>query len=232
MARAILLLSGGLDSVASAWLLPEGVEPVLGLTVDYGQKAAKRELAAGFSVCLDLEIPHRTIFMPYLREATAGALTDPYQEVPTADLATLDEPEAARSRAESVWVPNRNLSFIAMAATWAEVNDVEHVVCGFNREEAATFPDNSEDFVAATNAALSFSTRNGVSVLCPTIDMDKTEIARAAAAAGAPLHKVWTCYLGGDDPCGSCESCRRFERALTGAGIPMANGRAVEGGSE
>lgn len=227
MARAILLLSGGLDSVASAWLLPKTIEPVLGLTVDYGQKAARRELAASYSICIDLGIAHRTIFLPYLREASSGALTDPLLKVPHTSTADLDDPTVAAARAAMVWVPNRNLSFIAMAATWAEVNGIDHVICGFNAEEARTFPDNSEAFVTAVNQTLAYSTRTKVTVIAPTIAMEKTEIARRAFAAGAPLHKVWSCYLGGDRPCRECESCRRFERALEAAGIPMEEGRAL-----
>jgi 7-cyano-7-deazaguanine synthase len=115
-------------------------------------------------------------------------------------------------------VPNRNGVLIAMAAVWAEVNDVPYVVTGFNREEAATFPDNSLEFIEAQNGALRYSTRNGVQVTSPTARMDKVEIVRAGHRAGAPLELCWPCYLGGDTPCGRCESCLRFRRAMDAAG--------------
>ncbi len=220
MKKAIILLSGGLDSTVAAWLLRPEVEPVLALTVDYGQKAARRELAAAYKIALQLGVPHRTVFIPFLREAARGALTDPRAEIPRPSLADLDDTLGAGARnAAQVWVPNRNGALIAMAATWAESNDVEHVVCGFNREEAATFPDNSQAFIDATNAALAFSTRNHVSVLAPTIAMDKSAIVAAGRAAGAPLDMCWSCYLAGDTPCGRCESCLRFRRALAANGI-------------
>lgn len=213
--RAIILLSGGLDSTVAAWLLRPAIEPVLALTVDYGQKAARRELAAAYQLALKLGVPHRTVFIPFLREAARGALTDPRCEIPKPSAADLDDTAGAASRsAAQVWVPNRNGALIAMAATWAESNDIEHVVCGFNREEAATFPDNSAEFIAATNAALAYSTRNRVTVLAPTIAMNKAEIVAAGRAAGAPLELCWSCYLAGDTPCGVCESCLRFRRAL------------------
>ncbi len=218
MAQAIVLLSGGLDSTVAAWLLRPAVEPVLALTVDYGQKAARRELAAAYRLALTLGIQHRTVFIPYLREAARGALTDPKLELPRPSTEDLDDIEgAAKTNAAQVWVPNRNFALIAMAATWAETNGIEHVVCGFNREEAATFPDNSAEFIEAVNGALRLSTRNHVSVLAPTIGMNKKEIVEAGRRVGAPLEHCWSCYLGGDRPCGSCESCRRFARALAAA---------------
>jgi len=226
MKRAVVLLSGGLDSVAAAYLVREFAEPVLALTADYGQKAAKQELGAAYAVAMALEIPHRTVFIPFLKEAASGALVDPTASPPEPSLSDLDDTEgAAAASADAVWVPNRNGVLIGMAATWAEANDVDYVVCGFNREEARTFPDNSEAFIEATNHALALSTRNGVQVVAPTIAMDKIEIARAATAAGAPLHRCWSCYLGGDQPCGRCESCLRFRRALDGAGITHEDGR-------
>ena len=218
VSQAIVLLSGGLDSTVAAWLLRPAVEPVLALTVDYGQKAARRELAAAYRLALTLGIPHRTVFIPYLREAAKGALTDPKLEIPRLTTGELDDVEGvAKASAAQVWVPNRNFALIAMAATWAETNGIDHVVCGFNREEAATFPDNSEEFIRTVNAALYLSTRNHVSVLAPTIGMDKREIVLAGRKAGAPLEHCWSCYLGGDKACETCESCRRFARALAAA---------------
>lgn len=215
MKKAIILLSGGLDSTVAAWMLRPEIEPVLALTVDYGQKAARRELAASYQLALRLGVPHRTVFIPFLREASRGALTDPKAAIPRPSLADLDDTQGAAARcAAEVWVPNRNGALIAMAATWAESNDIEHVVCGFNREEAATFPDNSQEFIDATNAALALSTRNHVSVIAPTIAMDKSAIVAAGRARGAPIELCWSCYLAGDKPCGTCESCLRFQRAL------------------
>lgn len=225
MEKAIVLLSGGLDSTVAAWLLRPKVEPVLALTVDYGQKAAARELAASYALALRLGVQHRTVFIPFLREAARGALVDQRTDVPRPSAAELDDVRGAAARsAAAVWVPNRNAVLVTMAATWAEVNGVDHVVCGFNREEAATFPDNSPAFIEAMNRTLALSTRNAVRVLAPTIGMDKAEIVTAGRAAGAPIDLCWSCYLGGPAPCGTCESCRRFQRALERAGAVGLSG--------
>lgn len=233
MDSAILLLSGGLDSTAAAWLLPGEVRPALALTADYGQRAARREAAAAYAIAGELGIPHRTVHLPFLREATRSPLVNREVPVPEPAPADLDHPERSRETAELVWVPNRNGVLIAMAATWAEAGGARFVVCGFNREEARTFPDNSPEFIERTNEALNYSTRNRVRVLAPTIAMEKPEIAARAFAAGAPLHRCWSCYLGDEQPCARCESCLRFDRALGTAGLKREAGRitAVTGGS-
>ncbi len=220
--KAILLLSGGLDSTVAAWLLRPEIEPVLAVTVDYGQKAAHRELACAYALAARLGVPHRTVFLPFLGEFAGGALVDREAEIPRPEMSDLDDTQGvARKTADAVWVPNRNGVFIAMAASWAEAKATEHVVCGFNREEAATFPDNSAGFLEATNAALAWSTRSKVTVISPTLNMSKTEIARAGLEAGVPFELCWPCYGGGDIPCRTCESCLRFERALSSAGVPL-----------
>ncbi|HMS17862.1 MAG TPA: 7-cyano-7-deazaguanine synthase QueC [Planctomycetota bacterium] len=227
MKSAILLLSGGLDSTAAAWLLPGDVRPALALTADYGQRAAHREAAAAYSMARILDIPHRTIHLPFLREAAGGALVRRDLDVPEPSIADLDRPDRAEASANAVWVPNRNGVLIAMAATWAEISGARYVVCGFNREEALTFPDNSAEFLARTNEALAYSTRNRVEVIAPTIHMDKVTIMSEAFRAGAPLERCWSCYHGGSEPCGRCESCKRFDRALGQAGLIREGGKIV-----
>ncbi|MDD4858109.1 MAG: 7-cyano-7-deazaguanine synthase, partial [Candidatus Krumholzibacteria bacterium] len=90
------------------------------------------------------------------------------------------------------------------------------VVVGFNREEAAAFPDNSETFLERINGALELGLRCRVRVVCPTLRMTKREIVDGALALGIPLELLWSCYGGGELPCGSCESCLRLKRAVAG----------------
>jgi 7-cyano-7-deazaguanine synthase len=216
---AIVLLSGGLDSAVAAYLARKESRLTLALTVDYGQKAARHELAAAYRISRDLGVPHRTVFLPFLREAARGALVDPGQDVPRPEAADLDDVAGrARETARAVWVPNRNGAFIAMAATYAESQGAAEVVVGFNREEGATFADNTPEFLEATNAALACSTSNHVRVVSPTLRFDKVDIVRAAMRDNVPIELCWSCYLGENEPCGTCESCRRFERAVRAAG--------------
>jgi 7-cyano-7-deazaguanine synthase len=113
-------------------------------------------------------------------------------------------------------VPNRNGVFINAGAAIAERLGATRVVVGFNREEAMTFPDNSAEFLKRSTQSLELSTANHVAVFCYTTDLDKTEIVARLRREDPrfPFHWVWSCYHGGPERCGRCESCRRFDRAV------------------
>ena len=98
------------------------------------------------------------------------------------------------------------------------------VIAGFNREEAATFPDNSIEYLAAATAALAYSTRGRVRLESPTAALDKREIVVAGRAHAVPLELCWPCYEGGAVPCASCESCQRFLSAAERADPAFASG--------
>jgi 7-cyano-7-deazaguanine synthase len=99
--------------------------------------------------------------------------------------------------------------FITIAAAVGEAHGADCVVAGFNREEAATFRDNSKAFLAAATAFLDLGTRVGMSVVSPTIDCSKSEIVADAQQLGFSAGDFWSCYEGGSAPCGQCESCVR-----------------------
>lgn len=212
--RAIALLSGGLDSVVSCYLARQEMELVLALTAHYGQRAAEREISAAGRVAAALGIPHQVLALPWVAAIADDALTTPTANLPTLEPEQLSGPAAVQSAA-AVWVPNRNGLLINVAGVYADALGVEAIIAGFNAEEAATFADNSPAYVTAVNAALNFSTRAGVQVICPTGDMTKAEIVAAGRELGVPLHLIWSCYEGGNAPCQKCESCLRLQRAMS-----------------
>lgn len=195
---SVVLLSGGLDSAVAFGLTKKAK---LCLNFDYGQRAAAGEKRAASFLARREGVPFRHIALPWLR---GGALTDARLALP---------PRPSAGSAAAVWVPNRNGVFIAAAAAIAEAHGWNTVVVGFNREEAATFPDNTVAYMRAVNGALRYSTANGVRVVSPTAGWDKKQIMRRAVALGIPLDRLWPCYRGGRRICGRCESCFRFLRA-------------------
>lgn len=212
-AAAVALVSGGLDSgVACALHLESGGTIRLGLFCCYGQRAAGREESAARNLADQLRFPLAVIDLPWLVRLGSSGLLDCGR--------TLPDPErdgwsrvGLEASARAVWVPARNAVFVAIAAAHAEGMGVGWVLAGFNREEAATFPDNSPAFVAAANGFLAHGTRSGVRVAAPTADLDKAAIAAHARRLALPREWFWSCYLGGERACGLCESCRRSERA-------------------
>jgi 7-cyano-7-deazaguanine synthase len=215
--KSVVLLSGGLDSSANLALAVELDQVVCALTVDYGQRAAAREIQAARSLCEYYGVEHRMIDLKWLGALGGSALTDNSAAVPDPGAASLDDAGVTAQTARAVWVPNRNGVLINAAAALAERLGAKRVVVGFNREEAATFPDNSQAFLDALARSLEFSTANQVEAFCYTTALDKREIVarlRALSAPAFPFQKIWSCYQGGEIPCGQCESCRRLARAL------------------
>jgi 7-cyano-7-deazaguanine synthase len=189
------------------------------LTVDYGQRAASREIAASASIARLLEAEHRVVRVSFLKEIGSSALTDPNTPVPSAEQGSLYDPDRSSLRAKQVWVPNRNGLFINIAACYGHARGLKKIVVGFNREEGETFPDNRADFLEACTHALSFTLDPPLQVVSPTLDLDKQEIVREGLALKAPLHLIWSCYEAGVGHCMQCESCRRLKRALLAAGV-------------
>ncbi len=209
MASGVALLSGGLDSgVAAAMFLRAGGRLALALFADYGQRACEREAAAAGALARRWHVPLQRVALPWLGALAASAgsrLVPGTGELP----AGTDAVPGDAASAAAVWVPARNAVLVAVAAAHAETLGAGCVVAGFNREEAATFPDNSAAFVAAAGAFLAHGTKNGVQVVSPTQALDKAGIVAAARELGFCARDVWSCYGGGVEPCGRCESCRR-----------------------
>ena len=202
---SVVLLSGGLDSLVAAWAVRETHPPRLAITFDYSQRAATREIESALAVCAEMGLEHRLVKLPWMARLMPASLGDPSSDLCAADDA-------------SVWVPARNAVFVAIAAAHAEALDCDTIVCGFNAEEAATFPDNSPEFVEACDAMLALATRNHPTLHSPTLGLTKRQIAALGLELGAPLHLTWSCYGPGPEHCWECPSCRRLRSALEETG--------------
>ncbi|MGP8323314.1 MAG: 7-cyano-7-deazaguanine synthase QueC [Methanosarcinaceae archaeon] len=215
-------LSSGLDSVAALSLAKNQVDLELAITFDYGQRSARREIEYAKEICNHFEIDHEIILLDWLGKITNTSLVNKDVDVPKLTLKDILDsaaPEITQESSKNVWVPNRNGVMINIAASFAESLGCGFIIVGFNNEEAATFPDNSFEYVQALDRCLSYSTRNCVKVFAPLIQFDKNAIVREAIRSGAPLEWSWSCYHGGDAPCGVCESCVRRARGFAKAGI-------------
>ena len=213
---SIILLSGGLDSAANLALCREQDHPILALTACYGQRAADREVEAAREFCKYYDVPHQILDVSWLGKLGGSALTVHSTSVPHVKLDQLDQKTITQKTAEKVWVPNRNGVLIHIAAAYAESLGAKQVVVGFNAEEAATFPDNSADYIQRVTTALALSTSNRVSVFCYTLHKNKVEIVKELKVLPKPFpfEQIWSCYEGGIKPCDQCESCMRLARAL------------------
>ena len=187
--KAIALLSSGLDSsVALASVIAQNYDIALALTVDYGQRAAVREIEAARKIAQYYDIAHQVVELPWLRELLPKALTSGEKN---------NWPEAGAPGAEAlkmVWVPNRNGVLLNVAAAYAEAMGADAIIFGANAEEAVDFPDNTPAYRDQLNAAFEYSTMNHVKIETPVGNLTKPQIVELAAKLKAPLHLVWSCY--------------------------------------
>lgn len=211
---SVILLSSGLDSLATFYWALEETDIVMALTLDYGQKAAKPEINQSKELCQRHHVAHRVIELPWMKESSPSHLIDANQTVPKLSPQDLDDKSVTKESADKVWVPNRNGVFLQVASFFAEAYFADCVLVGFNQEEAETFPDNSVAFIDATNKSLQYSTRSKVTVQAPMAKKNKSEILEWLMTKDESLSFIWSCYLGGETMCGQCESCQRLKRAL------------------
>lgn len=218
MSRAVVLLSSGLDSSYNLYRARLDHEIALALTFNYGQKAARQEIAHAQELARSLKVPHQVVELLWFRDFTKTSLVSD-QAIPSGRDISIDDMTKSLETMKAVWVPNRNGILLNIAAGFAEGLDAKYIIPGFNIEEAATFPDNSQGYLESLTHAFSYSTRNHVEVLCYSTAMNKTEIVRDGKRLGLPFEKLWPCYHSKERWCGECESCQRFERAVRDAGL-------------
>ncbi len=213
--KSVVLLSGGLDSATNLYQAHRESKVVLALTFNYGQRAALKEIESANKLCQGLGVPHKVISIPWVTEFGHSSLIDSSKTIPQSNDVRIDDFEQSKKTAASVWVPNRNGILLNIGAGFAEALGADIVVPGFNIEEAQTFPDNTDEFLKALTNSFSYSTATKVRAHCFTTKLNKTEIVDLGMKLGLPFELLWPCYFSAEKWCGTCESCLRFERAVT-----------------
>jgi 7-cyano-7-deazaguanine synthase len=215
--KAITVLSGGLDSTVATSYFNDEYE-IHALTFDYGQWSAEREIESAKAVCEKLNIKHTVLDLPWLSKLGGSALTS-NEEIPELKVDELDNKKVCDETARKVWVPGRNIVFTAIATSFAEAKGAQIIIVGWDLEEAATFPDNSKEFLNAFNNVLEIGSIADIKIEAPVIDMNKKGIVELGKQVGAPMDLSYSCYKGGKEHCGVCESCMRRKRAFQESGI-------------
>ena len=213
----IAVLSGGLDSTVATTTFKDDYQ-IHALTFDYGQRSAQMEIKSANEVCKELGADHTVIKLPWLSELGRSALTS-NNDVPEPGIQELDDMESSTETALKVWVPGRNIVFTSIANSFGESMGAEIIIVGWDLEEAATFPDNSKEFLNAFNNVLQVGSFDKIKIEAPLIDMNKIDIVKLGNDIGAPMDLSYSCYKGFDKHCGVCESCMRRIRAFNAAEI-------------
>ena len=217
--RAVVLLSGGMDSCVCAALAARDHQAAA-VHVSYGQRTEQRERRSFESICDRLEIRDRLRVRNAALGAIGGsALTDPSIAVP--------EAHALGAGVPVTYVPFRNAHFLAVAVSWAEVLGAEKVYIGAVEPDSSGYPDCRPEYYRAFNEVVKAGTKEGtIRVVTPLIAMHKAEIVTLGLELNAPFDLTWSCYQREDRACGVCDSCVLRRRAFREAGaedpIPYA----------
>lgn len=210
--RAVVLLSGGMDSCVCAALAARDTDAAA-VHVSYGQRTEGRERQSFFDICERLGIRNRLVVRNEALRAIGGsALTDDALDVPTS--------KAAGDGIPVTYVPFRNAHFLAVAVSWAEVLGAKKVYIGAVEPDSSGYPDCRPAYYKAFNEVVRTGTKEGeIEVVTPLIAMRKNEIVRLGLELGAPFDLTWSCYSREDEACGVCDSCVLRRRAFEAAGM-------------
>lgn len=214
--KAIVLLSGGLDSATSGALAKRDGYDLIALSLRYGQRHEK-ELQASKEIAAFLNVLDHYILDVNLGQWGGSSLTDESVNVPTDGVNPNVIP--------STYVPGRNTVFIAIALSLAEAKGAEAVYLGINAVDYSGYPDCRPEYLEAYQKLASLSSKKGLEdnppkLVAPLIHDSKVDIIHKAISLNVPIAKTWSCYQGGDKPCGLCDSCRIRHQALIEAGYP------------
>jgi 7-cyano-7-deazaguanine synthase len=216
MAKAVVLLSGGLDSAtAAAQAIADGYQ-TLALSFRYGQRHL-RELRMARTVAKSLGMKEHFLLDVDLACWGGSSLTDTQQPLPQTGV----EPDVI----PSTYVPGRNTVFLSIALSLAEAKGAEAIYLGINAVDYSGYPDCRPEYLALFQQLAELSCKAGLEgkaprLVAPLIQDSKVDIVRRALALGVPIEKTWSCYSGQEQPCGLCDSCRIRDRALIEAGRP------------
>jgi 7-cyano-7-deazaguanine synthase len=213
---AVVLLSGGLDSMVCAGLAREAGFRLLALTIDYNQRH-RVELEAAAAIARTLRAAEHIVLPLDLSRFGGSALT--------ADIAV--PKGGVGGDIPITYVPARNTVFLSLCLSWAEAAGARELFIGVNALDYSGYPDCRPEFIAAFETMANLGTKAGVegdlfTVHTPLIALSKAEIVREAARLGLDAAMSWSCYdpAPGQMHCGLCDSCRLRAKGFAEAGLP------------
>lgn len=222
--KAIVLVSGGMDSCVTAAIANAENEDLAFLHVSYGQRTERRERQAFHDIADHYDVKERLdISIEHLAKIGGSSLTDERIKVAEADLESKEVPTS--------YVPFRNANMLSIAVSWAEVIGATSIYIGAVAEDSSGYPDCRPEFYEAFQKAIDEGTKpeTRIQIRTPIIRLSKAEIVKKGMELGAPLHLTWSCYRSEYFACGTCDSCALRLRGFEQAGVkdPIAYSAAA-----
>ncbi len=214
MKKAVVLVSGGMDSATVLAIAREQGFATHALSVSYGQRHTSELEAAGHVARALGAVAHKTVTVD-LRSIGGSALTD-----------DIEVPEAGGEGIPVTYVPARNTVMLSVALGWAEVLGAADIFCGVNAVDYSGYPDCRPEFIEAFERLANLATKAGVEgagirIHAPLIDMSKADIVREGVRLGVDFGQTVSCYRADDQgrACGHCDACRLREAGFVDAGV-------------
>jgi len=207
--KAVLILSGGMDSTTLLYDLISQKYEVHAITFDYNQKH-KNEITCAKKICKKLHIPHKIVDISVLNDLAPSCLTRDQWEVP--------EGNYAEDSMKQTVVPNRNMVFLSLAASYAIGIGANEIFYAAHAGDHTIYPDCRSAFVSAMSTAFHLCDWNDVILQVPYLYWTKADIVKRGILLGVDYSMTWTCYKGGKLSCGKCGSCDERLAAFSEAG--------------
>ncbi len=217
--KAVVLLSGGLDSSTACGIAKKNGHEIIALTFRYGQRHEK-EIESAKKISEHYGAVEHLIVEIDLSVIGGSALTDKSIDVPSHS-----EKEIGQGEIPVTYVPGRNTIFLSYALALAEARGADYIYIGANAVDYSGYPDCRPEYIEAFQRVADLGTKRGVEgrpikIVAPLINLTKAEIIKLGTEIGVPYEKTWSCYLGGEKPCGKCDSCLLRAKGFREAGIP------------
>ncbi len=221
--KALILFSGGVDSTTCLALAVNkyGADEVLALSISYGQKHRK-ELEAAKKIAEFYGVQLRQLDLePIFRDSDCSLLSTSESEIPKESYS--EQLLRTNGKPVSTYVPFRNGLFLSSAASIALSNGCSEIYYGAHSDDAAgnAYPDCSSDFNDAMNRAVYLGSGEQLKIIAPFIGLTKADVVAKGIELGVPYEMTWSCYEGGETPCGKCGTCRDRLAAFAANGLLM-----------
>lgn len=212
MKKAVVILSGGMDSTTVAYKAKNEGYDIVALHFNYGQRTQNKELQCFHAICDDLNIKNRyAIDLDFFKQI-GSALVDKSIDIPT---------NGIEDGIPVTYVPFRNGIFLSIASAIAEKENATKLMIGVVEEDSSGYPDCRENFINTMQKAINLGTKDEtkIEIITPLIHLKKEDIVKEAIKEGVKLELTWSCYQNEDKACGVCDSCRLRLKGFKKAGL-------------
>ena len=211
--KALCVMSGGMDSTLSAYMMKKSGYEIIALHFNYEQRTQTKELECFNEICNELNVLEKYILdLDFFKHLGASALTDKSIEVPTGGV---------EEGVPVTYVPFRNGIFLSMAAAIAEKEGAQVISIGVVEEDSSGYPDCRQSYIKSMQESINLGTKDetNIEIKMPLVHLSKAQIVEKSLELKVALHLTWSCYKNEDKACGVCDSCRLRLNGFKLAGV-------------